>query len=186
MNHVTVNDIEVAYSVGGSGEPVLLIHGLAEDCHTWRRQQHDLDQMRSFAFDLRGHGATSIGQCKGTLAQLGHDLLAFMEKVTGAATVVGFSLGGTIALWAAAERPDLVRKAIVLGTSSVVGRSALPFYEDRIEKAADPGSAAFRDAMRADTAAGLFRAHEALDCIVAARLAASAVRHSGASLPWLH
>lgn len=174
MSQVTINDIDVTYSVKGSGDPVIFIHGLAEDHHTWHAQQHALNQFRSFAYDLRGHGLTSIGQCNGTLAQLGNDLLAFIEKVTGPAVVVGFSLGGSIALWAAAERPDLVKRSVVLGTSSVVGSAAMQFYEDRIAKAADTGSAAFKEAVRADTAAGLFRAraHGFLDQLVAARLTA--------------
>lgn len=172
MSQVTLNDIDVAYTPHGAGDPVVFIHGLAEDRRTWRAQQHALDRFRSFAYDLRGHGRTTIGQPDGTLAQLGNDLLAFIEKVTGPATVVGFSLGGTVALWAAAERPDLVRKSVVLGTSSVVGRSAVPFYEDRIKKAADTHADAFKDAMRADTDAGIFRAREAIDRVVAARLAA--------------
>lgn len=172
MNQATVNDIDVTYTVNGSGDPVIFIHGLAEDHHTWRVQQHALNQFRSFAYDLRGHGLTTIGQCNGSLAQLGNDLLAFIEKVTGPAVVVGFSMGGTIALWAAAERPDLIKKSVVLGTSSIVGRSAVQFYEDRIAKAADTGSAVFKEAMRADTVAGLFRTHGFLDQVVAARLTA--------------
>ncbi|MFC5427450.1 alpha/beta fold hydrolase [Paraburkholderia denitrificans] len=172
MKRVTVNDIDTAYAEHGSGDPVIFIHGLAEDHCTWHVQQQALDQFHTFAPDLRGHGSTTSGQGNGTLAQLGIDLLAFIEEVTGPAVVVGFSLGGTIALWAAAERPDLIKRSVVLGTSSIVGRSAVQFYEDRIAKAADTNSAAFKDAMRADTAAGLFRAHGLLDQIVATRLAA--------------
>lgn len=172
MKQVTVNDINTVYAAHGSGDPVVFIHGLAEDHRTWRVQQHALDRFHTFAPDLRGHGSTTFGQGNGTLAQLGNDLLAFIEKVTGPAVVVGFSLGGTIALWAAAERPDLIKRSVVLGTSSIVGRSAVQFYEDRIAKAADTNSAAFKDAMRADTVAGLFREHGLLDQIVATRLAA--------------
>lgn len=172
MSQVTVNDIEVSYTVKGAGEPVIFIHGLAEDHHTWQVQQHALNQIQSFAYDLRGHGQTSIGQCQGSLAQLGNDLLGFIEKVTGPAVVVGFSLGGTIALWAAAERPDLIKKSVVLGTSSVVGGAAVPFYEERIAMAADTSSATFREAVRSDTRAGLFRNHDFFDQVVAARLKA--------------
>lgn len=172
MNQVTINDIDVMYAQNGSGDPVIFIHGLAEDHHTWRVQQHALNQFHSFAYDLRGHGLTTIGQCNGTLAQLGNDLLAFIEKVTGPAVVVGFSLGGAIALWAAAERPDLIKRSVVLGTSSIVGQLAVQYFEDRIAMAADTGSAAFQEAVRSDTAAGLFRAHGLLDQVVAARLTA--------------
>lgn len=176
MQSVAINDIQVAYSESGSpapgAGPVVLIHGLAEGRESWSVTQADLSGLHTFAYDLRGHGASSTGAGAGTLEQLGQDLLGFLEQVTGPATVVGFSLGGTIALWAAAERPDLVLRTVVLGTSSVVGRSAVGFYADRIELAGDTAAAAFRTAVRDDTAAGLFTAAPDLDALTQARLAA--------------
>lgn len=176
MTIVAINDIKVAYSeAGGSGSgagPVVLIHGLAEGRDSWSGTQAGLSGLHTFAYDLRGHGATSAGESAGTLEQLGQDLIGFLEQVTGPAVVVGFSLGGTIALWAAAERPDLVRRTVVLGTSSVVGRSAARFYLNRIEMAGDTTSREFRDAIRSDTAAALFAATDKLDDVTEARLAA--------------
>lgn len=174
MSTVRIGDIDVAYTEAGpeGGAPVVLLHGLAEDRHTWRRQQEALGDVHTFAYDLRGHGESGLGQPEETLAQLGRDLIGFLEEVPGPATVVGFSLGGTITLWAAAERPDLVRHAIVLGTSSVVGRAAAEFYEQRIATAADTGSEEFRTAVRDDTAAAIVKAADFLDEVVDARLRA--------------
>lgn len=168
----TVGDIKVAYTCAGSGQPVVLIHGLAEGRGTWVRQQAELTEFQTYAYDLRGHGETTLGRGEATLKQLGNDLLGFLETVSGPAIVVGFSLGGTVALWAAAERPDLVRRAVVLGTSSVVGRSAVEFYDNRIEMARTTGSPEFSQAISDDTTAGLAVAHDQLKEIVAARLAA--------------
>lgn len=151
---------------------MVLIHGLAEGRDSWSGTQAALAEQHTFAYDLRGHGATTAGEGVGTLEQLGQDLLGFLEQVTGPAVVVGFSLGGTVALWAAAERPDLVRRTVVLGTSSLVGRSAVQFYYKRIEMAGDTTSAEFRDAIRGDTAAALYRATDRLDDVTEARLAA--------------
>ncbi|KQY54438.1 MULTISPECIES: alpha/beta fold hydrolase [unclassified Nocardioides] len=166
----TIGDIDVEWTEAGSGPPVVLVHGLAEGKETWAVQQRDLADVHTFAYDLRGHGGTTVGDGDATLEQLGRDLLGFLETVTGPATVVGFSLGGTVALWAAAERPDLVTHAIVLGTSSVVGRAATGFYANRIAQAADTASAEFRHGMREDTAAALAVAHDQLDQVVAERL----------------
>jgi pimeloyl-ACP methyl ester carboxylesterase len=171
-HRVALGDIEVSYTESGSGKPVVLVHGLAEDRSTWAVQQRELRELHTFAYDMRGHGDTSLGKGEASLEQLGRDLLAFLEKVTGPAAVVGFSLGGTIALWAAAERPDLVTHAVVLGTSSVVGRAAVGFYADRVEKAMDTSSTEFRDALRDDTAAGFAVADDRLDSVVALRLRA--------------
>ena len=169
---VSVGDVEVAYTEAGSGAPVVLIHGLAEARGTWAVQQRELTDLHTFAYDLRGHGETTLGNAEATLAQLGDDLIGFLEAVTGPAAVVGFSLGGTVALWAAAHRPDLVRQAIVLGTSSVVGRSAIGFYDTRIAMAADTSSPEFGQALLEDTIAGLGAGTDRAEEITAARLAA--------------
>lgn len=169
---VELGDIRASYSEAGSGAPVVFLHGLAENKETWQVQQETLSHVHTFAYDLRGHGASSAGTGRGTLEQLGQDLIAFLEEVTGPAVVVGFSLGGTVALWAAAKRPDLVTRAIVLGTSSVVGRGAVPFYAQRIEQAANPTSEEFRKAIHDDTAAAVVSRSDALNEVVAARLAA--------------
>lgn len=176
MKTVAINDIRVTYSKAGTNDsgigPVVLIHGLAEGLDSWSGTQADLSEVNTFAYDLRGHGSTTAGEGAGNLAQLGGDLVGFLEHVTGPAIVVGFSLGGTIALWAAAERPDLVLRTVVVGTSSMVGRSAAQFYANRIEMASDTASAEFREAIRNDTAAALFGAADNLDELTEARLAA--------------
>lgn len=169
---VTVGDIDVAYTEAGAGRPVVLVHGLAEDRGSWQAQQRELTDVHTIAYDLRGHGDTSLGAPDGSVGQLGGDLIGFMERHTGPATVVGFSLGGTVALWAAAERPDLIGHLIVLGTSSVVGRVAAEFYADRIAKAADTAGESFRTALRDDTSAALTVARDRTDEVVEARLRA--------------
>lgn len=147
---VRLGDLEVAYREAGTGRRVVLIHGLAQDHGMWVDQQRDLAGYRTLAYDVRGHGGTSAGEPDGTLAQLGGDLIAFLEEF-GPADCVGFSLGGTIALWAAAERPDLITRVLALSTSSVVGRAAAGFFRDRIELFEGGDEDAIRDALLQDT-----------------------------------
>jgi 3-oxoadipate enol-lactonase len=168
---VKLGDIDVGYSVAGAGAPVVLIHGLAEDRSSWARVQDALQMYRTYAYDLRGHGETSLGEADESLAQLGSDLLAFLEGVSGPAVCVGYSLGGTIVLWAAAARPALIAHAIVAGTSSVVGRRAGEFFEQRIQTLKNDLSA-FADDLRTDTAAQLIAAAGAADAVTQKRLAA--------------
>ena len=150
-----LDDIEVEYRVAGDGEPVVMVHGLAQDHTMWRSQQDDLTDFTTYAYDIRGFGETTDGSPSGTLEQLGEDLVRFLSQVSGSAHCVGFSLGGTIALWAAAKHPELVRSAVVLGTSSVVGRSAAKFYASRIALVESGDAPAIRDAVRDDTAGAL-------------------------------
>lgn len=152
-----VGDIEVFYSPAGEGRPVVLIHGLGEDHRSWSAQQEALCGYATFAIDLRGHGQTTLGRAEGTLAQLGQDLTGFLESVTGPAACVGFSLGGTIVLWAAANRPDLVPYPIVIGTSSVVGRAAAAYYRSRIELVQRSERQELAGALRRDTQSGISR-----------------------------
>lgn len=98
-----LGDIVVNYSVMGEGPPVVFVHGLAEDRSSWTHVRDKLSNYRTYAYDLRGHGETSLGVEDGSLAQLGGDLVRFLEIVSGPAVCVGYSLGGTVVLWAAAE-----------------------------------------------------------------------------------
>lgn len=166
-----LNDIEVGYSQAGEGPAVVLIHGLAEDRSSWKDVQRSLGGYSSFAVDLRGHGETSLGQAEGNLSQLGGDLIAFLEKVTGPTACVGYSLGGTVVFWAASQRPDLFRQCVVAGTSSVVGRAAVGFFEERM-KTLQQDFAAFTSALKDDTAAQLVSARDQLDEVHARRVKA--------------
>ncbi len=165
-------DLEVAYHEQGAGSPLVLVHGLAEDKRSWSDVQARLGaDFRTFAYDLRGHGETSLGQAEGTLAQLGGDLVGFLETVTGPARCVGYSLGGTVLLWVAAHRPELVLHAVVSGTSTVVGRAAAEFFRQRVETIASD-FAAFAAALREDTAKQIVTPGVNLDEVVARRLEA--------------
>lgn len=169
---VSLGDIEVTYDRVGSGPAVVLIHGLAEDRRSWRNMQDSLTGVTTYAYDLRGHGDTDLGRPEASLIQLRDDLLGFLETVTGPAICVGFSLGGTIVLAAAAQRPDLVTRIVVIGTSSVVGRGAAKFYTDRVELFRGNDSAEQRTIMRADTAAALHNPASDVDRVTEARLSA--------------
>lgn len=166
-----IGDISVAYAEQGAGEAVVLVHGLAEDQRSFAGVQAALPNFHTFAYALRGHGDTQIGEALGTLAQLGDDLIAFLETVSGPARCMGYSLGGTIVLWVAAKRPDLVSQVIVAGTSTVVGRTAVEFFEQRIDMLKHDVDA-FPNALRSDTAAQLCNESVDLDAITANRLQA--------------
>jgi len=166
-----IADIEIGYTISGAGSPVVLVHGLAEDRRSWSSVQAQLEGVRSYAVDLRGHGESSVGDAAGTLAQLGADLIGFLEKISGPAACVGYSLGGTVVLWAAAHRPDLFRHAVVAGTSSVVGKAAVGFFESRIETL-QRDFAAFAEALKSDTASQLVTATGQVDEVARRRIQA--------------
>ena len=168
---VRLGDIDVGYTERGRGRPVVMVHGLAEDRRSWAHAQERLAEYRTLAYDLRGHGETEAGAGDGTLDQLAGDLVRFLEALTGPATCIGYSLGGTIVLALAATRPELVERAVVSGTSSVVGRAAAGFFEERIGLL-EADRTAFAAALRQDTAAQIVTPGADLDAITRRRLEA--------------
>jgi 3-oxoadipate enol-lactonase len=147
------NDIDVAWFEVGRGEPLVLIHGLADDHRAWRRALPDLAlRHRIVLYDLRGHGQTSLGEPDGTLRQLSDDLVALMDAIAvDRADVAGFSLGGTIAMRAGMDHPDRVRRLALVATSSRVGRSAAAWYRERVEMV-ERGDRHLRQTLDGDTA----------------------------------
>lgn len=167
-----LGDIGIAYRRHGVGCPLVLVHGLAEDGASWVPVvAHLPGDLIVYAPDLRGHGGTDAGQGQGSIAQLAADLTAFLEQVSGPAVCAGFSLGGVVVLEAALARPDLVRKAIVIGTSSKVGRAAAGFFAERIGQIGTDMEA-FRKALTADTDAQIVRQRAAVARVAAQRIAA--------------
>jgi len=142
------------------GDPeVVFAHGLGEDHRAWARQEVTLAPTWPLCtYDIRGHGRSPAGAVDGTLGQLGGDLVDLLETLGHRPRVlVGFSLGGTIVLWVAAMRPELVRGVAVFGTSSVVGQRARQGYLDRAHQALAAREPAFAAATQEDLRAGLHR-----------------------------
>ena len=133
MPRARVDDIDVACFESGRGEPLVLVHGLADDHRAWRRTLPDLMfRHRVLLYDLRGHGETSLGRPAGTLRQLGEDLVGLLDTLgVEKASIAGFSLGGTIAMRVGIDHPGRVDRLVLVATSSRVGRSAAGWYRER-------------------------------------------------------
>lgn len=125
-----VRDIDVSYYSAGGGEPVVLLHGMAETAWScWSQQIEALaSEYHVFAVDQRGHGRTGIGVADGTLEQLGADVNAFVSEVSGPAACIGFSMGATTALYAAAQPETEITRVLGMGGSSIVGRTTADFF----------------------------------------------------------
>ena len=171
MPAVELNDIVVNYRRQGSGPAVVLLHGLAEDHRSWDGVVARLGAFSTYAVDLRGHGRTTVGQGAGTLSQLGDDLTAFLTEVSGPAAVVGYSLGGTIGLQAAATAPIPIRSLVVVATSSVVGAAAAEFFAGRVAQIEAGDWAGFAAGLRDDTSKQVVTEAD-LDALAARRMAA--------------
>ena len=65
--------------------------------------------------DLRGHGDSDTTFRTHGDVVTGQDLLALIDELGGPAVVLGNSMGGGAAAWAAAERPDAVAGVVLYG-----------------------------------------------------------------------
>ena len=63
-----VNGVKMHYLAAGEGEPIILLHGYAQNSHMWRPLMAELAKThRVIAPDLRGFGA--IGEARRRLRQ---------------------------------------------------------------------------------------------------------------------
>jgi 3-oxoadipate enol-lactonase len=153
MPHARCDDIDVAWFEAGRGEPLVLVHGLADDHRAWRRTLPDLMlRHRVLLYDLRGHGQTTLGKPDGSLRQLGEDLVGLLDALEiERARIAGFSLGGTAAMRVAIDHPDRIDKLVLVATSSRVGRSAARWYRERLAMVKNQDSR-LRETLDRDTA----------------------------------
>ena len=111
---------ELAHQVYGprDGPAVLLIHGFPFDRRMWRFQANALASagLRVIAPDLAGFGQ-SEGTSPTSVDAHAKDLLALLDRLrVPKATVVGFSMGGYVALAVAAAAPERLEGLVLIDT----------------------------------------------------------------------
>src|SRR5262249_23607550 len=94
-----VGTVDLYYEEHGSGDPLLLIIGLAADARAWLFQLPDFARRyRTIVFDNRGVGRSSKPSGPYTIHEMADDAAGLLETLDVArAHVVGVSMGGMIA-----------------------------------------------------------------------------------------
>jgi len=118
MPMITLNGLEVFYEARGSGEPVLLVHGLGSSTEDWEPQVNALRrEFTVVAYDVRGHGRTAKPAGAYSVSQFAADAAALISALKlGPVHVVGLSMGGMIAFQLAADHPELVRSLVIVNS----------------------------------------------------------------------
>ncbi|MFD4293537.1 alpha/beta fold hydrolase [Rhodococcus sp. NPDC058505] len=97
---------------GGTGRPILLLHGLMGSARTWRRHVPWLrEHGHVYTFDAAGHGRPAPPRL--TTEAFVDDLTAALAPLEEQITVIGHSMGGLHGWCFAAANPDRVRALVV-------------------------------------------------------------------------
>jgi pimeloyl-ACP methyl ester carboxylesterase len=111
-----VNGIKLHYLIAGKGDPVILLHGYAENSHMWRPLMIQLAKTHTVvAPDLRGFGQSSKpdgGYDKKTMAQDVHALATSLGYKQS--QIVGHDIGLMVAYAYAAQYPAEVQRIALL------------------------------------------------------------------------
>ena len=121
--YAPVNGLKMYYEIHGSGEPVVLLHGafmaIPGDWNDWVAE---LSKTRKvIAVEMQGHGRTADIKRDLTYENLADDVAGLLDYLkTHSADIIGYSLGGGVAMQCAIRHPEKVRK--VVSISAVVRR----------------------------------------------------------------
>lgn len=108
------------YKVEGKGEPLVFIHGLSDNLLYWEfLATHLKDDYQIIRVDLRGHGESELGSDEITVDLYAKDLLNVLNELNvDRVNIIGFSLGGAIALDFAIKYPKKVHSLVLMSSFS--------------------------------------------------------------------
>lgn len=128
--------LELHYETRGDGEPVVLLHGFTSRGSSWERYGWvDLlvdNGFQAITTDTRSHGLSARVSSQAACATdvLASDVAELLDHLAiPAASVIGFSMGGGIALELALTSPSRVHRLVVGG----VGDAAIDDLHDPAE-----------------------------------------------------
>lgn len=115
-NYAQVNGINLYYQIHGEGEPLILLHGGVGAIEMFGEVLPLLAAGRQvIAADLQAHGRTADVDRPMTIEAMADDIGELIKHLGfKQADVMGYSLGGAVALQTAIRHPELVSKLVVV------------------------------------------------------------------------
>lgn len=131
---IAVNGVHLNVEVSGEGPPLLLLHGFSGSAATWTPHLEAWQGFTTIAVELLGHGASDCpaDRRRYRMERCLDDLVALLDRLPASggrrAAVLGYSMGGRVALRLALRAPERLW--------ALVMESASPGIEDASERAA--------------------------------------------------
>ncbi|MGW4890787.1 alpha/beta fold hydrolase [Kitasatospora sp. NPDC004240] len=126
--YVQLGAVRTWYGVDGTGEPLVLMHGGLVDARFFEPNLAPLaEHFRVYTPERRGHGHTPDVEGPITYQLMADDTIAFLETVVREpADLVGHSDGAFTAMLVAMQRPDLVKRLVLISGGFNKAGSAEP------------------------------------------------------------
>ena len=126
MSYANVNGINLYYETHGAGRPLVLLHGGLGSGEMFAPILPQLAERHQVILpDLQGHGRTADIERPIDVRLMADDIAALIDHLElDKPDLVGYSLGGGVALHTAAKYPAKIRRAVI--ASANVRRDAIP------------------------------------------------------------
>jgi len=117
--YAPVHGVNMYYEIHGDGEPVVLLHGaFMTITSNWDGWIDELSKTRQvIAVEMQGHGRTADVKREITYENLADDVAALLDYLKiPQADLIGYSMGGAVAMQCAIRHPDKVRRAVIISS----------------------------------------------------------------------
>ena len=113
--YAPVNGLKMYYEIHGKGDPIVLLHGaFMTITNNWTETIAELSKTRQvIAVEMQGHGRTADINRDFSYEHLADDIAALLDYLKiKQADVLGYSMGGGVAMQLAIRHPERVRKVV--------------------------------------------------------------------------
>jgi 2-succinyl-6-hydroxy-2,4-cyclohexadiene-1-carboxylate synthase len=121
MPFIEINSLKYYYQLSGSGLPLVLLHGFTGSSQNWSSHQAVFAQSyRVLTVDLIGHGLTDkpSDAARYGIYYAANDLIQLVDRVVGCPiNLLGYSMGGRLALYTAAHYPEYLMSLMLESAS---------------------------------------------------------------------
>ena len=126
MTYTKVNGLDLYYATHGTGRPLILLHGGLGSGEMFGPVLTQLaDHHQVVAVDLQGHGRTADIDRPIDIRLMADDIAALIDQLhLDKPDIVGYSLGGGVAMQVAFKYPDKIRRLVAV--SANIRRDAIP------------------------------------------------------------